>query len=180
MVHIEQRWDIQQRRSSLSQLWNSFLWCFSCFDWEKVLIFSPCWEWSLSRVLIRPFGHGLMFGHCWKWKFWWGLLGRWQLCASLPSSSSSTSSTPARRSSSSLTCRGWSRVSSTCFSPQLVYLTFPSPGTAKKICAGTPRITRGMGTNITLEPGERVRDFYEKLFSSEISCHLCFWKTLKN
>ena len=30
-------------------------------------------------------------------------------------------------------------------------------GTAKKICAGTPRITRGMGTNITLEPGERVR-----------------------
>ena len=31
-----------------------------------------------------------------------------------------------------------------------------SPGTAKKICAGTPRITRGMGTNITLEPGERV------------------------
>ena len=64
--------------------------------------------------------------------------------------------------------------------PQLVYLTFPSAGTAKKICAGTPRITRGMGTNITLEPGERVRDFYEKLFSSEISCHLCFWKTLKN
>jgi len=28
--------------------------------------------------------------------------------------------------------------------------------TAKKICAGTPRITRGMGTNITLEPGERA------------------------
>ena len=30
------------------------------------------------------------------------------------------------------------------------------PGTAKKICAGTPRITRGMGTNITLDPGEKV------------------------
>merc|ERR1719205_532982 len=28
--------------------------------------------------------------------------------------------------------------------------------TAKKICAGTPRITRGMGTNIPLEPGERA------------------------
>ena len=36
------------------------------------------------------------------------------------------------------------------------FLTFS--GTAKKICAGTPRITRGMGTNITLEPGERVRN----------------------
>ena len=34
-------------------------------------------------------------------------------------------------------------------------------GTAKKICAGTPRITRGMGTNITLEPGERVRMAFE-------------------
>ena len=37
-------------------------------------------------------------------------------------------------------------------------------GTAKKICAGTPRITRGMGTNITLEPGERVRNFVLKSF----------------
>ena len=36
------------------------------------------------------------------------------------------------------------------------FTQFLLSGTAKKICAGTPRITRGMGTNITLEPGERV------------------------
>ena len=47
-----------------------------------------------------------------------------------------------------------------------------SPGTAKKICAGTPRITRGMGTNITLEPGERV----SLAFIVTLNFGYCLWR----
>merc|ERR1719490_692772 len=48
--------------------------------------------------------------------------------------------------------------------------------TAKKICAGTPRITRGMGTNITLEPGERAEflcavDHHVHLIPSVLPSH---------
>ena len=102
------------------------------------------WKWRFSLIL--------MFGssQCEKWKFWWGLFGRWQHFASC-----SIWPRPARRSSSSSTCRGWSSVSWTR-SQTISAGHVLSPGTAKKICAGTPRITRGMGTNITLEPGERV------------------------
>ena len=102
------------------------------------------WKWRFSLIL--------MFGssRCEKWKFWWGLFGRWQHFASC-----SIWPRPARRSSSSSTCRGWSSVSWTR-SQTISAGHVLSPGTAKKICAGTPRITRGMGTNITLEPGERV------------------------
>ena len=53
------------------------------------------------------------------------------------------------------------------FHPILVF-----SGTAKKICAGTPRITRGMGTNITLEPGERVRKLQLKILDDQICIYL--------
>ena len=102
------------------------------------------WKWRFSLILM--FGSSRVE----KWKFWWGLFGRWQHFASC-----SIWPRPARRSSSSSTCRGWSSVSWTRSQTISAYQILP-PGTAKKICAGTPRITRGMGTNITLEPGERV------------------------
>ena len=111
------------------------------------------WKWRFSLIL--------MFGssRCEKWKFWWGLFGRWQHFASC-----SIWPRPARRSSSSSTCRGWSSVSWT--RPQTISAGHVlSPGTAKKICAGTPRITRGMGTNITLEPGERVSLAFISIYS---------------
>ena len=122
------------------------------------------WKWTSSLIL--------MFGssRCEKWKFWWGLFGRWQHFASC-----SIWPRPARRSSSSSTCRGWSSVSWTR-SQTISAGHILSPGTAKKICAGTPRITRGMGTNITLEPGERV----SLSFFSYFDLMTLLWSSWKN